>query len=318
MIKRQDVRLIINLDKLTYAGYLEGLREFKQSSKYRFVRGDIASDTVVSRFMRQVDHVVNFAAETHVDRSIQDAAPFLHSNVVGVHTLLEAAKRFQVQRFLQISTDEVYGSLARGFASEESPLEPRSPYSASKAAADHLVQAYHHTYGLPTLITRSGNNYGPYQYPEKFLPLFITRALTDERLPLYGDGLHVREWLHVTDHCLAIERVLRKGCPGGVYNIGTGRGWTNLSVAKMLLRELKKPAALIQHVPDRPGHDRRYALSARKIRRELGWTPKIRFEDGLVETVAWYQKHQAWWESILYRSSSYRKYYRSQYAGRAR
>jgi len=296
MMKRRDVTLLINLDKLTYAGNLENLREFTGDRRYRFVRGDIASPLLVGRLMKDVDRVVNFAAETHVDRSIHDAAPFLHTNVIGVQVLLEAARTAKVKRFLHVSTDEVYGSLSRGFATEKSALDPRSPYSASKAAADHLVMAYHHTYGLPVLITRAGNNYGPYQYPEKFLPLFITHAMTDQRLPLYGDGKNIREWLHVEDHCLGIERVLRQGRVGEIYNIGTGHGWTNIAVARMLLRHLGKPESLIRFVPDRLGHDRRYAMSMGKIRRELGWSPAIRFDDGLRDTIRWYQTHQAWWE----------------------
>jgi dTDP-glucose 4,6-dehydratase len=316
MMKRRDVGLIINLDKLTYAAHLDNLREFTADKRYRFVRGDIASVPLVQRLIKDVDCVVNFAAETHVDRSIHDAAPFLHSNVIGVQVLLEAARKAKIRRFLQISTDEVYGSLSKGYASESARLFPRSPYSASKAAADHLTLAYYHTYGLPVLITRAGNNYGSHQYPEKFLPLFITHALTDRPLPLYGDGLNVREWLHVKDHCAGIEKVLRKGRPGEIYNIGTGKGWTNLSVARTLLRRLGKPESLIKHVADRLGHDRRYALSIAKIRRELGWSPVIRFEDGLVDTIQWYQSHPSWWEMILYRSKTYRHYYQKQYAKR--
>jgi dTDP-glucose 4,6-dehydratase len=316
MMTRRDVTHLINLDKLTYAANLENLREFTGDRRYRFVRGDIASPLLAQRLMKEVDAVVNFAAETHVDRSIHDAAPFLHTNVVGVQVLLEAAKTAKLKRFLHVSTDEVYGSLSRGFASEKSNLNPRSPYSASKAAADHLVMAYYHTYGLPILITRSGNNYGPFQYPEKFLPLFITHALTDRPLPLYGDGLNVREWLHVSDHCLGIERVLRRGRVSEIYNIGTGRGWPNLTVARQLLRYLHKPESLIWRVPDRLGHDRRYALSTAKIRRELGWSPAIRFEDGLLDTIEWYKTHRPWWEMILYRSRPYQRYYRKQYAGR--
>lgn len=314
MMGRKDVKRVINLDKLTYAAHLDNLREFNGTSKYKFVRGDIASPAVVARLMKEVDHVVNFAAETHVDRSIHDAAPFLHSNVIGVQVLLEEARRAKIHRYLQISTDEVYGSLPSGHASEDYPIIPRSPYSASKAAADHLVMAYHHTHGLPTLITRAGNNYGPFQYPEKFLPLFITHAMTDQPLPLYGDGKNVREWLHVEDHCLGIERVLRRGTPGEIYNIGTGHGWTNISVAKLLLKILGKSESLIRFVKDRPGHDRRYALSIRKIRKATGWSPKVRFEDGLRETVRWYATHRAWWEMILFRSSAYKKYYQSHYS----
>jgi len=314
MMGRRDVRLVINLDKLTYAGHLDNLREFTSDRRYRFVRGDIASARLIGRLMKEVDHVVNFAAETHVDRSILDAAPFLHSNVVGVQVLLEAVRQARVKRFLQISTDEVYGSIRRGYATEKEALSPRSPYSASKAAADHLALAYHHTYKLPVLITRAGNNYGPYQYPEKFLPLFITHALSDQPLPLYGDGLNVREWIHVTDHCLGIEKVLRKGQPGEIYNIGTGRGWTNLSVARLLLKHVRKPESLIRYVPDRLGHDRRYALSISKIRHAVGWKPTIRFEDGLPDTIRWYLSHRSWWEMILFRSKTYRHYIRRHYA----
>ncbi len=317
MMTRKDVRRIINLDKLTYAGHLESLREFNQDPRYHFVRGDIANPLLVSRLMKDIDHVVNFAAETHVDRSILNAVPFLQSNVIGVQVLLDAAKAAGIKRFLQISTDEVYGSVEKGYSSETDPLDPRSPYSASKAAADHLALAYFHTYGLATLITRSGNNYGPFQYPEKFLPLFITHAMMDQKLPLYGDGKNIREWLHVSDHCLGIERVLRRGKPGEIYNIGTGYGWKNIRVAQMLLKYLKKPASLIHYVKDRPGHDRRYALSLRKIKSQLGWKPRIAFEEGLFDTIHWYLTHRSWWESILFRSKQYKKYYRSQYARRA-
>jgi dTDP-glucose 4,6-dehydratase len=236
--------------------------------------------------------------------------------VIGVQVLLEAARAAKIERFVHISTDEVYGSLTHGFATEKSVLYPRSPYSASKAAADHLVLAYYHTHGLPVLITRAGNNYGPYQYPEKFLPLFITHALSDEPLPLYGDGKNIREWLHVADHCLGIERVLRKGRVGEIYNIGTGRGWTNILVARTLLRQLGKPEKLIRFVPDRLGHDRRYAMSMAKIKRELGWAPAIRFEDGLTDTIQWYKSHPTWWQMILYRSKTFQRYYRKQYAGK--
>ncbi len=299
MMSRRDVRLLINLDKLTYAGHLDNLKEFARDRRYRFVRGDIANRTLVQRCIKGVDAVVNFAAETHVDRSIHDAAPFLHSNVIGVQVLLEAARKAKVHRFLQISTDEVYGSIPKGYANEASNLSPRSPYAASKAAADHLVLASHHTYDLPVLITRAGNNYGPFQYPEKFLPLFITHALADQPLPLYGDGLNIREWLHVSDHCLGLEKVLRKGRPGEVYNIGTGKGWTNISVARILLNHLNKPKNLIRHVRDRLGHDRRYAMSVAKMKRELGWKPLIRFEEGLLDTIAWYQMHRSWWKTRM-------------------
>jgi dTDP-glucose 4,6-dehydratase len=307
------VRKLINLDKLTYAGHLANLRQFTHDKRYRFVRGDIASRTLVERLMREVDTVVNFAAETHVDRSIQDPAPFLHSNVIGVQVLLEAARQAKIKRFLQISTDEVYGSWPKGFAAETAPLAPGSPYAASKAAADHLVLAYAHTYGMPVLITRSGNNYGPFQYPEKFLSLFITHALEDKLLPLYGDGRHVRDWLHVADHCRAIALVLRRGRTGQIYNVGTGQSFPNLTVARMLLKKLGKPEALIRFVKDRPGHDRRYAMSIKKIQRELGWRALIPFEEGLGQTMDWYIEHRSWWESILHGSKSYQKYYARQY-----
>jgi dTDP-glucose 4,6-dehydratase len=316
MMQRRDVERLINLDKLTYAGNLDNLKTFNRDPRYRFVRGDIASTALVEKLMGQVDHVVNFAAETHVDRSIHDAAPFLRTNVVGTQVLLEAAKRAKIKRFLHISTDEVYGSIARGVATEKTTLDPSSPYSASKAAADHLVMAYFRTFGLPVLITRAANNYGPFQYPEKFLPLFITHALEGEPLPLYGDGMNVRDWLHVADHCAGIEAVLRKGTLGEAYNIGTGRGFTNIAVAKTLLKRLKQPDTLLKFVKDRPGHDRRYAMSITKMARELGWKPAVRFEDGLPEMVRWYIDHRDWWTAILHRSKTYRQYYARQYARR--
>jgi dTDP-glucose 4,6-dehydratase len=318
MMARRDLRRLINLDKLTYAGNLENLKGFLRDSRYRFVRGDIASAPLVEKLLGQVDHVVNFAAETHVDRSIHDAAPFLRTNVIGTQVLLEAAKRARIKRFLHISTDEVYGSVSRGFANESALLDPSSPYSASKAAADHLVMAYHRTFGLPVLITRAANNYGPFQYPEKFLPLFITHALEGQPLPLYGDGQNVRDWLHVSDHCAGIEAVLRKGRIGEAYNIGTGRGFSNITVARMLLKRLNRPASLLKYVPDRLGHDRRYAMSVAKIAKELGWKPTVRFEDGLPEMVNWYIEHKDWWKAILHRSKNYQQFYARQYARRSR
>ncbi len=313
VLPNTDFKLLINLDKLTYAGHLENLKEFSKAKNYRFVRGDIANTTLVDRLMAQVDHVVNFAAETHVDRSIQDAAPFLHSNVVGVQVLLDAARKAGIKRFLHISTDEVYGSVARGVARENSLLDPSSPYSASKTAADHLVLAHFRTYGTPVLITRAGNNYGPFQYPEKFLPLFITHALEGKPLPLYGDGKNVREWLHVTDHCIAIEKVLRKGRLGQIYNVSTGVGFKNIDVARTLLKYLGRPTNLLKYVPDRPGHDRRYAMSISKIKSELGWQPAISFQKGLIDLVEWYARNRSWWEPILHRSKQYKQYYSRQY-----
>jgi dTDP-glucose 4,6-dehydratase len=318
MMQRPDVELVINLDKLTYAGHLDNLKEFSKSRTYRFVRGDIASPGLVDRLMSQVDHVVNFAAETHVDRSIQDAAPFLHTNVIGTQVLLESARRSGIKRFLHISTDEVYGSVARGYARENSLLDPSSPYSASKAAADHLVLSYYRTFRTPVLITRAANNYGPYQYPEKFLPLFITHALENQPLPLYGDGKNVRDWLHVDDHCAAIEKVLRKGRVGEIYNIGTGVGFQNIEVARLLLKRLNRPSTLIRRVPDRLGHDRRYAMSITKISRELGWRPEIPFRKGFNDLIDWYIAHRAWWEPILRHSKRYKQYYAKQYARSAK
>ncbi|MDI3281118.1 MAG: dTDP-glucose 4,6-dehydratase, partial [Bacillota bacterium] len=262
-----------------------------------------------------VDVIVNFAAESHVDRSIEEPGVFIRTNVAGTQVLLDAARRYGVPLFVQISTDEVYGSLGpAGAFTEETPLAPNSPYSASKAGADLLVRAYHHTYGLPAIITRCSNNYGPYQFPEKLIPLMITNALADEPLPVYGDGLHVRDWLYVEDHCRALDLVLEKGRPGEVYNIGGAGERTNLEVVRAILRLLGKPESLIRFVKDRPGHDRRYAMDASKIRRELGWAPRYSFEEGLRRTVQWYLEHRRWWEEI--KSGEYREYYRRMYEGR--
>jgi dTDP-glucose 4,6-dehydratase len=259
-----------------------------------------------------VDAVVNFAAESHVDRSIQDARAFVETNVVGTQTLLEACRRRTVRRMVQVSTDEVYGSLGpTGRFTEESRLQPNSPYAASKAAADLLIGAYVHTYRSPVIITRSCNNYGPYQYPEKLIPLFVTNALDGEPLPLYGDGLYVRDWLHVEDHCEALALILKDGRDGQTYNIGGNDERTNLGVARLILRTLGKPDALIAHVTDRPGHDRRYAIDAGRLTRQLGWRPRRTFEAGLIDTVRWYQSHEAWWRRL--KSGEYRTYYRKAY-----
>ncbi|MFA5974954.1 MAG: dTDP-glucose 4,6-dehydratase [Elusimicrobiota bacterium] len=316
MMSRRDIELILNLDKLTYAGHLDNLREFSKNKRYRFIRGDIANASLVERLVKGMDAIINFAAETHVDRSIQDAAPFLTTNVIGTQVLLEAVRKAKTPKFLQISTDEVYGDVLKGASLETDSLEPSSPYSASKAAADHLVLAYRRTFGVPVLITRAANNYGPYQYPEKFLPLFITHALLGQPLPLYGDGLNVRDWLHVSDHCTGIERVLRRGRLGEIYNIGTGKGTTNLAVVKTLLKRLGKPESLIRLVKDRPGHDRRYAMSIQKMHRELGWRPTVDFRQGLNDLVDWYLGHRSWWEPILRRCRVYKAYHTKQYARR--
>ncbi len=311
---------IVNLDLLTYAGNLDNLADLNfavRESQYRFVRGDIADSSLVRQIFEteNVDGIVNFAAETHVDRSLLDSAPFVRTNIEGVRVLLEVAAQYVIKRFLQVSTDEVYGSLApdEPAFSEDSSLRPNSPYAASKAAADLLVRAYHYSYGLPTLITRCGNNYGPYQFPEKFLPLFITNALDDQPLPLYGDGRQIRDWIHAEDHARAVLHVLEQGVPGEVYNVSADGEQTNQCMAEWILDVLGKSRQLIRHVEDRPGHDRRYALKASKIR-GLGWQPSIPLEQGLSRTIDWYRNQRAWWERI--KSGEYRKYYLEMYGQR--
>lgn len=299
MLKKYPEVRIVNLDKLTYAGNLENLRDIEDNPNYRFVKGDIADPVVVDQLAAEVDYIVNFAAESHVDRSIEDPSIFIKTNVMGTQVLLDAAKKHGIEKYLQISTDEVYGSLGpTGYFTEETPLAPNSPYSASKAGADLLVRAYHETYGLPVLITRCSNNYGPYQYPEKLIPFFIKRALADEYLPVYGDGLNVRDWLHVEDHCRAIDLVLQKGRIGEIYNIGGNNERTNIEITRLILRELGKPESLIKFVQDRLGHDRRYAIDANKIKTELGWQPEYTFEQGIKETIKWYLENRKWWERI--------------------
>lgn len=308
---------IVNVDKLTYAGNPENLADIESSPRYAFCRGDICDREYVEGLLagNEFDAVVNFAAESHVDRSILDSGPFIRTNIVGTQTLLDACRRFEVPRFVQISTDEVYGSLGEeGFFTEETPLAPNSPYSASKAAADLLVRAYHETYGFPAVITRCSNNYGPYQFPEKLIPLFISNALQGEQLPVYGTGGNVRDWIHVLDHCRGIEAALRNGRPGEVYNFGGRTEMTNLNLTKLLLRLLDRPESLIRFVQDRPGHDLRYAIDCAKAERELGWTPQVPFIDGLQETIAWYREHSDWVARI--RSGEYRDYYRTQYGER--
>ncbi len=288
---------VVNLDLLTYAGNLKNLEAIARDERYRFIQGDVADATAVAAAIKGCDAVVHFAAETHVDRSIVNAADFLRTNITGTQCLLEASRTAGIKRFLQISTDEVYGSLEAGEAGEEDPSKPNSPYAASKAAADHLCRAHHVTYGLPVLIVRASNNYGPYQFPEKFLPLCITHALEDQKLPVYGDGLYTREWLFVGDFCEAIDVVLRRGKLGEVYNVGTGERQVNLEAVRSILKQLDKPESLLEHVADRPGHDRRYAIRSEKIR-ELGWKPRRSFAEGLKETIAWYQAHEAWWRPL--------------------
>lgn len=317
MLENHPDYTIVNLDKLTYAGNLENLEDVENYPQYHFVKGDIADRPIVESVARQyhIDTIVNFAAESHVDRSILGPAVFIKTNVVGTNTLLEIAKDLSLEKFLQISTDEVYGSLGpTGKFTEESPLHPNSPYAASKAAADWLALAYHHTYGLPVVITRSSNNYGPYQFPEKLIPLMIANASSGRPLPVYGDGLNVRDWLHVSDNCAAIELVLHKGKAGGTYNISGNNEVKNIDVVKLILKKLNKPESLITFVKDRLGHDRRYALDASKIMRELRWKPKYTFEQGLDETIEWYVSHQSWWKRIM--SGKYQEYYRKMYEER--
>lgn len=305
---------VVNLDALTYCGNLENLRSVEKHPRYRFVKADIADSDAVQRVFetKQFDAIINFAAETHVDRSITGPAVFLRTNVIGTQVLLDLALKHNVKRFVQISTDEVYGSLPEtGCFSETTPLAPNSPYSASKAAADFLVRAYVHTYGLDAVITRCSNNYGPYQFPEKLIPLMITNALEDKPLPVYGDGMNVRDWLHVEDHCRAVWAALEKGKKGEAYNIGGANEWHNLMLVKGLLCILGKPESLITFVKDRPGHDRRYAIDASKIRRELGWMPTYDFASGLKQTVDWYIANESWWRRV--KSGEYQKYYQEQY-----
>ena len=308
---------ITNLDKLTYAGNLDNLAIVEKdsflSSRYKFIKGDIADAGLIDRIMAEgFDAIINFAAESHVDRSIEDAGIFLKTNVLGTQNLLEGLKKHKIERFIQISTDEVYGSLgSEGKFTEHSPLMPNSPYSASKASADLICRAYFRTFRLPIIITRCSNNYGPYQFPEKLIPLFITNALEDLPLPLYGDGLNIRDWIHVEDHCRAIDLVLRKGREGEIYNIGGNCEKTNLEITRIILEKLNKPETLITFVKDRPGHDRRYAISMDKIEKELGWKPTFSFEVGIEKTINWYQENSWWWQKI--KSGEYRKYYERRY-----
>ncbi len=305
---------IWNFDKLTYAGNLANLKEIENDPRYHFVKGDIADENAVNGVMGVgIDTIINFAAESHVDRSIKGSQEFLTTGVLGVQTLLDAARESDVKKFYQISTDEVYGDLPAGeFAKETDKLEPSSPYSAAKAAGDLLVLAYARTHKLPVVISRCTNNYGPYQYPEKMLPLFVTNLLQGKKVPVYGDGMQIRDWLHVDDHCRGIDVVLDKGNDGGVYNIGANHvpEHPNLEVTKIILDELGADESMIEHVPDRPGHDRRYAVDTMKLE-ALGWKSTVPFEQGIRETVQWYKAHPEWWQPIV--SGEFKKYYKSQY-----
>lgn len=300
MLNKYDYK-IVNLDLLTYAGNISSLDDIKNNKNYTFVKGDICDNLLVDRLVSEnsIDIIINFAAESHVDRSIINPDIFVMTNVLGTQNLLEIAKKYKIEKFFQISTDEVYGSLgATGYFTEETPLSPNSPYSASKAGADLLVLSYYHTFGLNVNITRCSNNYGPYQFPEKLIPLFITNAMDDRQVPLYGDGLNVRDWLFVEDHCSAIDSVLHKGEKGEIYNVGGNNEKTNKYITDIILNYLKKNDSLIKYVQDRLGHDRRYAIDASKIKKELGWQPSYVFEEAIVKTIQWYLNNKSWWQPL--------------------
>ena len=320
MVEKYPDYEIVNLDLLTYAGNLETLKPVEDKPNYKFVKGDIADEPFMMDLFEKegFDIVVNFAAETHVDRSIVDPGIFVHSNVMGVRVLLDASRKYGVKRYHQVSTDEVYGDLPLDrpdlFFTEETPLHTSSPYSASKASADLFVLAYHRTFGLPVTISRCSNNYGPYHFPEKLIPLIISRALADEELPVYGKGENIRDWLHVSDHCKAIDLIIHNGKVGEVYNVGGHNEKTNLEVVKTILKALDKPESLIRFVTDRPGHDMRYAIDPAKLEKELGWKPEYTFETGIKQTIDWYLNHREWWEHIL--SGEYAGYFDSMYGKR--
>ncbi|MCK6600656.1 MAG: dTDP-glucose 4,6-dehydratase [Bacteroidetes bacterium] len=317
ILKNVDGVEVVNFDKLTYAGNLENLAEIEKNPRYHFVKGDITSkenvESAITRF--NVEGIINFAAESHVDRSILGPLVFSETNIIGTQVLLEAARKFSIKRYLQISTDEVYGSLgATGLFHETTPLAPNSPYSASKASADMLVRAYVHTFDLPAVLTRCSNNYGPYQFPEKLIPLMIINALSGKQLPVYGDGLNVRDWIHVEDHNRGVWDVFVKGRQGEHYNLGGMAEKTNIEIVKFILNHLGKDESQIKYVKDRPGHDRRYAMDVSFIGHELGWKPQIKFEEGLSSTIDWYLSHQSWWERIL--SGDYQSYFSENYKDR--
>lgn len=318
MLNNHPSYKLVNLDVLSYAGNLQNLIDVEMNPNYRFVKSDITDANAIQHVFSEgwggtaFDAVVNFAAESHVDRSIADPQTFTRTNMLGTHVLLDEARRAQVTKFVQVSTDEVYGTLGeRGYFTEASPILPNSPYSASKSGADCLVRAYHKTYGLNVNITRCSNNYGPYQFPEKLIPLMVIRAIQGESLPVYGDGLNVRDWLHVEDHCRAIDLVLHGGRAGDVYNVGGQNEQTNIDIVRAILRELGSSSSQIQFVEDRLGHDRRYAIDATKIHTELGWEPRRHFDEGLIETINWYANHVDWWRQVL--SGEYRLYYGRHY-----
>jgi dTDP-glucose 4,6-dehydratase len=316
MLQQHPNYQIVNIDALTYAGNLENLKSIENHPNYSFVRADITDGQAIDQIFQQgIDVVVNFAAESHVDRSILEPEVFVKTNVLGTQVLLDASKKYGVMKYVQVSTDEVYGSLGEtGIFMESTPLEPNSPYSASKAGGDLLVRAYHETFGLPVNITRCSNNYGPYQFPEKLIPLIISRALSEQALPIYGDGLNIRDWLYVEDHCSAIDLVIHQGRVGEVYNIGGNNERNNLHIVKTILQELNKPESLITYVEDRLGHDRRYGIDPTKLTQELGWKPKHNFETGIKETIQWYLDNKDWWTRI--QSGEYQQYQVKQYGER--
>lgn len=317
ILNKRDDYFIVNLDKLTYAGNLENLKEVESKKNYTFIKGDIVNAELINFVFEKykIKYVINFAAESHVDRSISGSEIFFRTNVIGTNVLLEAAKRFNVERFLQISTDEVYGSLGPiGLFSEKTPIAPNSPYSASKASSDMMTMAFNHTYGLPTVITRCSNNYGPLQFPEKLIPLMILNAIQNKKLPVYGDGMNIRDWIYVIDHNKAVELVFEKGKIGEVYNIGASNELPNIEIVKVILKNLNKSEELIQFVKDRPGHDKRYAIDSSKIQNELKWKPEFNFESAIVNTIEWYLKNKKWWERII--SGEYQSYYNKQYSDR--
>jgi len=312
--KREDY-FLVNLDKLTYAGNLENLKPSEGKRNYNFIKGDIANSDLVNYIFEKfkIKYVINFAAETHVDRSISGSEIFYRTNVIGTNVLLEVSKKYGVEKFIQISTDEVYGSLGKdGYFTEGTPLSPNSPYSSSKAAADLMVLAFHRTYGFPGIVTRCSNNYGSYQFPEKLIPLMIINSLHNKKLPVYGDGLNVRDWIYVADHNKAVEIVLEYGEAGEVYNIGAGNEMPNIKIVELILEHLGKSKELIQYVKDRPGHDRRYAIDSTKIKKKLGWNPEYSFEEAIRDTIEWYIKNEKWWQKII--SGEYQNYYKNQYS----
>lgn len=312
ILKKYPDYHIINLDKLTYSGNLNNLKDVEGNKHYRFVKGDICDEDVVNTLVRDVDAIINYAAETHVDRSILDPSAFVKTDVIGTHTLLEKAKKYHISKFIQISTDEVYGSIVKGRFTEESPFLPNSPYAASKAGGDLLCRSYAVTYQMPIIITHSCNFFGPYHYPEKFIPLAIVNLLQGKKVPLYGDGLNVREWIYTEDHCSAIDLILHKGKAGAVYNISTEEELRNIDVLKLILKILGMSESYIEFVKDRPGHDRRYALDSSKLRSELGWKSQYSFEGALRKTIDWFRENSWWWKSIVDRTE-YKTYYDRQY-----